>query len=176
MSRAQSIQQARAKDLKIMCIGLIAFGLIFAIIGGVIVSKKIISKNRCTDEVKGVVIENVLSSSNEDGSSYAPVFEYEYNGVKHRYKSNVYTSPPSYDVGESVTIMVDPDDPEDIYVIGYYSTWVFGIVFLAVGLGVSVAGLIVLVINISKRRAPVSLEDEIAQYQSGGSSMDDMYK
>lgn len=48
-------------------------------------------------------------------NTYAPNFEYEFEGVSYTYISDVSTNKKSYAVGESVTLKIDPNDPSDAY-------------------------------------------------------------
>ena len=99
-------------------------------------------KKRYSEEVNAVVVENVKSESinrskkNKEDNTYAPVFSYEYNGKKYRVKGNTYTNPPEYDVGDEVTIKIDPDDPEDISAPESKKIFIIGIILDAIGIGI----------------------------------------
>lgn len=50
----------------------------------------------------------------------APVYQYVYNGVTYRKSSTLYTSGSDFphNEGETVTLLIDPENPDDFYEIG----------------------------------------------------------
>ena len=83
-------------------------------------------KKMCTYRVEGTVVEiqswndtHRKSSDDEPKNTYAPVFEYEYQGKKYKDEGNYFGPSAGFSVGESVEIYVDPNDPEHIYVPSY---------------------------------------------------------
>jgi len=78
-------------------------------------------------EVQGRVVS--LQASKNEGGGYAPVIEYEWNGVTKTHYSEVYSSPPDFETGQVVPVWVNPDNPDSATVI-YESTaslllWIF---------------------------------------------------
>jgi ribosomal protein L7/L12 len=66
----------------------------------------------------------------EEGPS-APVIDYEWAGDKRSYASDTYSSPPEYQVGQSVTLYINREEPEDILINTFSDRYA-----LLVGLGV----------------------------------------
>lgn len=61
-------------------------------------------------EVAAVVVAN-LRSVGEDGEYFTPLFEYTYGGQVYSVEGNVASYPARYNLGESETLLVDPDNP-----------------------------------------------------------------
>lgn len=86
----------------------------------------------------GTVVELVNNGKN----SYTPIVEFELpSGEMQRYVSNMSSSPPSYDVGETVRLWYDPADPSRVVLAGI-DRWllpaIFGgifVIFGAIGYG-----------------------------------------
>ena len=63
---------------------------------------------------QGTVIEMISSRSNKGGYTYAPVVAFMANDNKeHICRSNIYSSPPSYSVGDKADVYYNPTNPED---------------------------------------------------------------
>ncbi|MCX7637621.1 MAG: DUF3592 domain-containing protein [Cyclobacteriaceae bacterium] len=62
--------------------------------------------------VKGRVIDMAHGSSGSSG--LAPVIEYSYQGETKVYRSNVFSKPPAYRLNEEVTLLINPNDPNDV--------------------------------------------------------------
>ena len=128
-------------------------------------------KKVCTSRVEGTVTAiqswdetHRKSRDDEPTNTYAPVFEYEYQGNKYKDEGNYFGPSAGFKVGESVDIYVDPNDPEHIYIPSYKQkksgsgmSMVIGAVCLAVGLIVPIS---------MKRKAKKAL---------GSSSQDNYY-
>ncbi len=127
------------KDFYTVFFGIFAFvGTIMGVIGTV----AWLDTNRLTrDGVRttGTVVELVGSRS------LAPVVEYQTaEGERRTYMSDVYSSPPAYDVGEAVTLWYDPKDPHEVVLSGlsrWFLPMLMGFFFLVFG-GIGYGGLI----------------------------------
>jgi hypothetical protein len=66
---------------------------------------------KSADRLTGVVVDNVASrNSDNDGYNYAPVVEYSgADGTPQRFTAGVSSSPPSFEVGERVGVLVSRD-------------------------------------------------------------------
>ncbi len=62
-------------------------------------------------EVQGTVVRLESSSSSEGGRTYSPVFSYTYDGQQYEYESVNSSNPPSNEVGDVETLLVDPNNP-----------------------------------------------------------------
>lgn len=117
-------------------------------------------KAQCTVEIEAVVEENATvyikkkSSKPKTRISYAPVYSYEYNGKPYSIKSNNSSKPPRYDVGEKVEIMINPDNPSQIYEPGVVNM-IFPIILTAggaVGIIVIITAIIIIFKKIKKAK------------------------
>ena len=61
----------------------------------------------CTEPVSAVIIDIVESS---DGSTYAPVYSYDFEGETYNVRSNLYTNVIPQE-GAIVDIKIDPNEP-----------------------------------------------------------------
>jgi hypothetical protein len=89
----------------------------------------------------GRVVELMRSGSSRDGTTYSPVVEYEGPDSRTiRFTGSVASSPPSYTVGERVTVLYDPTMPEAAKIDSFLDKWFLpvllggmGLVFTAIG-------------------------------------------
>lgn len=113
-------------------------GLIFMSIGGImlaVVAYIIVSDYKFSQRavpVTGKVIDySSYYSTDSDGSGstmYTPTFEYTYNGSKHTYTSSTSSSSPDFEMGESVEILVDPDNPGNVLVNAFWERWLLAVI------------------------------------------------
>lgn len=80
--------------------------------------------------------ESYYSSDSDGGGTtmYTPTFEYSFNGAIHTHKSNVSSSEMDYSIGESVEILVNPDDPQQILVNEFWERWTLPLILGFLGL------------------------------------------
>lgn len=82
-------------------------------------------------------------STDSDGRrsrTYRPVVEFApASGAVRTFTSRTGSSPPAYDVGERVTVLYDPQDPDDARLKGTFSLW--GLAIILGGIGVGFAGI-----------------------------------
>ena len=76
-------------------------------------------KAHCTAEVDAVVVDLLEQehTDSEDGYSvtYAPVYSFYFDGQTYRVESKIYSSGRQYEIGEHVTVCVDPENPEKLF-------------------------------------------------------------
>jgi len=118
-------------------------GLI-ALTGSVIVSMNRYAFVKASIETKGEVVElvSVRSSSTTSSSiTYAPCIRFtDKYGRPMEFVSSISSSPPSYDVGERVELIYNPEAPEDARMKGFFAIWglasisgLFGAIFFTIG-------------------------------------------
>lgn len=76
------------------------------------------NKKGCTENVTAVVTEQTKfdeSSNDALSDSFAPVFSYEYNEISYKAESHVYSNEPTYNIGDKVELLIDPNDPQRFY-------------------------------------------------------------
>ena len=81
----------------------------------------------------GVVSDMVRSYSNRS-YSYAPVVRFvARDGKKIEFKSSVSSNPPSYRIGQKVTVFYDPENPQTAKINSFMSLWALPAVTGGVG-------------------------------------------
>ena len=109
---------------------LILFGLVFFGIGGGLIYRQI-KFERQGVRIQGEVI-SLSTNCDSDGCSYSPIVYFKTrNGKAITFESDFSTSPPSYNVGEVVTVYYSPENPEEAIIKGEGN--VFRIIFMSVG-------------------------------------------
>lgn len=109
---------------------LILFGLIFFGIGAGLTFRQRALEGQ-DGQVQGKVV-SLTESCDEDGCSYKPVVRFETeNGQTVSFEGTYSSSPPAYDIGETVTVVYSLSNPEKAVIKGEGE--VFRIIFLIVG-------------------------------------------
>ncbi len=73
---------------------------------------------------KLISYDSYFSDSENGGSTmYTPIFEYHYQGVKRTYKSSTSSSSRSFEIGEQVEVLVDPENPNSVMVNTFWEQW-----------------------------------------------------
>ena len=75
----------------------------------------------------------VTSFTENDEGSLAPVVEYTRNNEAKTYTSTMYSSPPDYQVGDQVTLLVNPEKPDEVIIDSFTERYMISTVFGAVG-------------------------------------------
>lgn len=70
----------------------------------------------------GTVIR-LEESSDSDGTSYSPVFQYEANGQTYEFESQNSSNPPTHRVGDRDTIFYDPANPQHAQIDSFMDMW-----------------------------------------------------
>lgn len=107
----------------------------------------------CTGKVYGTVIDLVerRSTSTSNGHrrtsySYAPVVQFMVNGREYTVESNTSTNPPSHQVGDTIEVHYNPDNPEETYFEKDAVALILGVVFGVIGFALIIIPAIVLVL------------------------------
>lgn len=79
--------------------------------------------------VTGMVIDLEINS---EGAS-APIVEYDWNGETKLYKSAMHAAPPDYAPGDSVTLYVNPENPDEAIIDSFTERYLFSVIFAGVG-------------------------------------------
>jgi hypothetical protein len=99
------------------------------------------SKNQF--EERAVPITGTLDSytsyeDTDDGTTttmYTPVFIYEYSGKSYTRPGTVSSSSMDYEIGETVEILIDPDNPDDIQINSFSEKWLGILILCILGTG-----------------------------------------
>ena len=121
------------------------FSVAFLVVAAILFAHDAKLRSVCTAETTATVVENITVRSGTKGHSssrtYAPIFEYEFEGIRHKTRSSTSQNPPKYEIGETVKLLVNPNEPitfredGDItlrIIAGIFAF--FGIVFGSVGI------------------------------------------
>jgi hypothetical protein len=128
-----------------------AFGLIFLVLGvGLLVgcffavtrTKRFLA-NAHEAQAEVIALQHRVGTHHE--RSYYPVLRYRtQQGTTQEVVSNVGTNPPRYKEGDSVVVLYDPAQPDNVRIHTFFNVWVFplvlgalGVIFLCVGGGIA---------------------------------------
>lgn len=116
---------------------LLLFGLFFFTIGsGMTYQQKVMERQGV--EAPGVVV-GLYESDDSDGSTYAPVVQFRTtSGQSVEFVTSYYSSPPAYDVGQSVIVVYPPEEPGNAVIKG--DGQLFHIIFMLAGGTVAAVG------------------------------------
>ena len=101
----------------------------------------------------GVVVDYIV------GEGLAPVIAYEIEGTKYRYTSNIYSTPPPYELNETVEIYISKDDPNSVIINSFSNKWLIVTIFASFGLVLDLIGLLLLKLKSSGQGSAVDFFD-----------------
>jgi hypothetical protein len=81
---------------------------------------------------------------------YTPTFEYEFNGQSYTHVSSTSTSSKEFEIGQTISILVDPKDPQEILVNSFMEKWF--VPLLLGGIGIVFTGMGYLVFRLLGRK------------------------
>lgn len=126
----------------------VLFGMIFFGIGGGLTYRQYTFEQQGI-QVLGEVTGHTMGNCDDDGCSYKSVVSFKTQDEKSiSFPSNYSSSPPAYDVGETVTVFYSPENPEKAIIKGEGK--VFRIVFMSVGGVIILFGLSLFTSNVKK--------------------------
>ncbi len=99
------------------------------------------------EEVPATVIELAESHSSDSGTTYSPVFQYRVDGRTYTYESINSSDPPSHRVGEQVTLLVDPDDPERARENSFWELWLLPVIMCPIALMTALISIVATVVT-----------------------------
>ena len=123
---------------------LLMFGLVVAVIGvGLLVGAQ--NKRSNFVSTSGVIVDLVGSTDSDGGSTYAPIIEFVGPGDElFRFTSN-FSRSPAPEIGASVGVLYNPDDPSDATEDSVWLLFVFPIIALVIGIPMSGIGLFLVI-------------------------------
>lgn len=114
---------------------IIAFPIIFLAIGLSSLHDVKVKTQLCRDEVIAE-ISRITESSDDDGVSYNLYFTYTYKDNTYDVKDSLSSSSYSkYSVGDKVSLLVNPDNPE-MFLFDIDTLWFFTNAFMISGIGI----------------------------------------
>jgi hypothetical protein len=79
----------------------------------------------------GTVIQLEESSTQEGGCCvYSPVVQFQVNGQTYTFDGGNASDPPAYEVGESVSVIYDPADPNTAQINKWTERWLFPFIII----------------------------------------------
>lgn len=104
-----------------------------------------------SQKTTGTVIGNAVSYSNDsNGNSsryyHAVVVFADQSGQAIKFQSTLGSGSPSYQVGETVEVLYDPDKPNDAEINSFISIWLGAIIVSILGVIFSLVGFIYLIV------------------------------
>ncbi|HEY2980718.1 MAG TPA: DUF3592 domain-containing protein [Anaerolineales bacterium] len=93
-------------------------------------------------EVPATVIALTENYSSDSGTTYSPVFEYRVNGQTYTYESVNTSDPPSHQVGDRATLLVDPSNPKRARENTFWELWLLPVIMCPVSLLVAVIAIV----------------------------------
>jgi hypothetical protein len=101
----------------------------------------------------GVVVDYIV------GEGLAPVIAYEIEGTQYRYTSNIYSTPPPYELNETVEIYISNDDPNSVIINSFSNKWLIVTIFASFGLVLDLIGLLLLKLKSSVQSSEINFID-----------------
>lgn len=158
----------RTNNPKVVGTFFIVFSVIFIIIGICAACAPKMKSKKCTETVMAEVIDllPVKSSSksgrghNRTSITYRPVFSYTYNGKDYRAESSTSSDPPAFQVGETVKLKIDPNNPKNFYAPSDKTYGLLGIIFSAMGGIFLLIGILLVALAVKADKKERVLNDE----------------
>lgn len=77
----------------------------------------------------------------------APVVEFFLDGNRREFQSWLSTSPPQFNVGDKVTVLYDPNDPQRASIESFVTLWLFPTIFGGIGAVMLVAAGVIFAVS-----------------------------
>jgi hypothetical protein len=138
----------------------IGYGICFVVGLAMLIPSYIVIRRRlqflqtATAAASGVVVENIWTTgaTRQDGC-YCPRIRFQTtDGHEIDFVSDSGNNPASYSVGESVSLLYDPQHPEKASINSFTSLWLLPILLGILGVGCTVPGIIFLVGKIASNQ------------------------
>lgn len=105
---------------------------------------------RASKRALAIVVKLTETKDSEGDLLYSPVFSFHtHNGYECRLDTGWASSPPMWQVGQTTTILYDPNDPTRAELLTYFGMFRWTIIYaaiaaplLVVGIGYHIAGLV----------------------------------
>jgi hypothetical protein len=78
------------------------------------------------------IVTQLEEGSDSDGNCcvYSPVIEFEANGQTYSFESDNASYPPAYEVGEEVSVLYDPADPNTAQINKWTERWLVPVILV----------------------------------------------
>lgn len=91
-----------------------------------------------------VALHEEYGGGSPPGYSWFPVVGYRVDGRPHQFTSGIGAAPPAFEVGEAVTVLVDPADPTKARIAAFQTLWLGPLILVIVGVIGVIVGLVLL--------------------------------
>jgi hypothetical protein len=112
--------------------------LVFALLGSVLFTVGVgcgarsLSQSFGTRSANGTVVA-LERQSGGDGDAYLTVAEYRVAGTRYQAKGSVAFSPPAHNLGQTVRVLYDENQPSKGYINSFFDRWLFAAIFMLIG-------------------------------------------
>ena len=130
-------------------------GIVFSLVGGLLAAigvffflstRIFISK---AQEVQGTVIKMVWSSSSDGGGGYSPVYQFRaITGQMITVQDSLSSSPPMFQVGQTIDVLYDPENPQDARIKKWMSLYFVSLLLGGMGLVFGGIGVVLLIFQL----------------------------
>lgn len=125
--------------------GLIIFALVFGGAGFAVFNKHLKAKRLNTEEAVAEVVayhtEISHGSKGRRSTSYYPVVRYQVNGEWFENRTDTGRGSKPFNLGDQIKIMYNPENPASFHIYGDNSSFIFGGIFMAIGVFLLYMGL-----------------------------------
>lgn len=131
-------------------------------------------RERCTAKTQAEVVD-IVSSTDSDGTTYAPVFSYTVSGQEYVKQRNSYSNPCNYYKGQKVALYYNPNRPDEFYADGDNVYKILFYVFGGIGAVFTIVSIAIITTSVKAKKntdsfAQSMLEDEAADTEYFDSS------
>ena len=121
-------------------------GIVFVGVGIFLYTHGAHLKKVCTSSNQATVVDFEQDIDNESNSiTYYPIVEYEVNGKKYNSRYSTGDTTHKYSVGQKITILYNPDNPNEYYIEGDNSDNIGAYICIGVGGLVTILGIYTLI-------------------------------
>lgn len=128
---------------------LLIIGIVFTLLGGlfILLALFLFMRTRMflakAQETKGTITEMIAKRGSKGGTSYSPVYEFRtITGQMVKVEESLSTNPPRFQVGQTVDVLYDPENPQSARVKNWMSLYFMsalfgflGFTFFSIGAG-----------------------------------------
>lgn len=129
--------------------GALIVGLIFLVVGGFMFFRNKSLAENCTVEAEATVVdmrEDITSEGDGIRYMYYPIIEYKAGDDTVSGTLNEGSSTPAYRIGETLTILYNPNNTQEFLVKGSSGT-LFSLIFAGIGVVITVVGIVLAIKN-----------------------------
>lgn len=112
----------------------IVIGVIFAVIGVIIMLMTHGKKVRCTSVTNAKVVDIIRNVTKDYSTTFYPLLEYNIDGTKYVRKPSIGFSSPKHKIGEEIEIHYNASNPNEFYTGKGNTSMMVGMIFTIIGI------------------------------------------